>query len=172
MNPSIVRTLRSRWFSGCIHASLWLLLYLAVTHLGGKGFEAREADATAMPPQSPIPVAHLNTLFSTGAAREWLAETNSMNPFFTRYFIPPPSAPPTTRTVEVTYQGFYETDGGPRQAVCKVAEAFVTAAVGAKVAGNLFVSDATMQSLTLTNPAAMTNILQLNVKKEIVVPIQ
>jgi hypothetical protein len=172
MNPVIVKTLRSRWFSGCIHASLWLLLYLAVTHLGGKTFAVHEADSTAIPPQCPIPVAGLSSLFSAADLRALPADTNSVNPFFTRYFMPPPSAPPTTRKIEVTYQGFYQTTGGPKQAVCKVADIFVAAAVGAKVTANLFIADATMQSLTLTNPAALTNILPLNVKKEIVVPIQ
>ena len=37
---------------------------------------------------------------------------------------------------------------------------------------NLFVADATMQNLTLTNSAAQTNILVLNTKKPLEVPIQ
>ena len=84
-----------------------------------------------------------------------------------------PAAPvPTTRKIEVTYQGFYESGDGPRQVIVKVGEAFIVAPIGARVATNLFVSTATMQTLTLTNLAAQTNILSLNTKKEIEVPIQ
>ena len=44
--------------------------------------------------------------------------------------------------------------------------------IGAKVVSNLFVAQATMQTLTLTNPAALTNILSVNTKKEIEIPIR
>ena len=44
--------------------------------------------------------------------------------------------------------------------------------VGAKVVTNWFVAEATLQSLTLTNLTAQTNVLTLNAKKEIEVPIQ
>ena len=85
--------------------------------------------------------------------------------------VTPQAAPPTTRKIEVTYQGFYETADGPKHAVCKVGEAFIASAVGAKVTANLFIADVALQSLTLTNTTAQTNILTLNVKKEIVVPL-
>ena len=34
MHPIVKKTLRSRWFVGCLHASLWLLVYLALINLG------------------------------------------------------------------------------------------------------------------------------------------
>ena len=80
--------------------------------------------------------------------------------------------PPTTRKIEVTYQGFYQTGEGPKQTIFKLGDAFLVAPVGAQIATSLFVADATMQALTLTNLAAQTNIVPLNMKKEIVVPIQ
>jgi hypothetical protein len=167
--------LRSRGFVACIHAGLWLLLYLSVTGLRGKAPELREEDpASSIPAQSPAPVAKLDALFSPSVWPKSPGDTNLSNPFFTRYFIPPatPAAPvPTTRKIEVTYQGFYETADGPRQVIVKVGEAFIVAPIGAKVATNLFVSAATMQMLTLTNLAAQTNIVSLNAKKEIEVPI-
>ena len=96
-----------------------------------------------------------------------------MIPFFTRYFVPPaPPPPPTTRTIEVTYQGFYQTGDGPKQTMFRLGEAFHFAPVGARIATNLFIAEVTMQAMTLTNLAAQTNILPLNVKKELVVPIQ
>jgi hypothetical protein len=48
----------------------------------------------------------------------------------------------------------------------------MVAPIGARIATNLFIADATMQALTLTNLAVQTNILPLNVKQELVVPIQ
>jgi hypothetical protein len=168
--------LRSRWFVAFIHAGLWLLLYLSVAGLRGKAPELREEDpSSSMPARSPAPVAKLDALFSPGVWPKSLGDTNLVNPFFTRHFIPPatPAAPvPTTRKIEVTYQGFYESGDGPRQVILKLGEAFIVAPIGARVATNLFVSAATMQTLTLTNLAAQTNILSLNAKKEIEVPIQ
>jgi len=164
--------LRSRWLAACVHAGLWLLLYLAVTNLGGRAFDFRETDSSSNPVQSPVPVARLELLFSPEVWPKGIEDTNALNAFFTRHFIPPQAPPPTTRTIEVTYQGFYQTGDGPKQAVFKLGDAFTAAPVGAKVAASLFVAEATMQALTLTNQAAQTNIVPLNVKKEIVVPIQ
>ena len=92
--PIVKKTLRSRWFAACVHAGLWLLLYLAVTNLGGKAPDFRDADAVATPPQSPAPVAGLERLFSPGVWPKSLVDTNRLNPFFTRYFIPPAPPPP------------------------------------------------------------------------------
>jgi len=172
MSPAITKVLRSRWLAGCVHASLWVLLYLAVTNLGGRAFDFRETDASSTPPQTPVPVARLETVFSPAAWPKTLGETNVLDPFFTRHFTPPQAPPPTTRKIELTYQGFYQTGDGPKQAVFKLGDAFLAAAVGAKVATSLYVADATMQALTLTNQAAQTNIVPLNVKKELVIPIQ
>jgi hypothetical protein len=172
MKPAITRMLRSRWFAACIHASLWLLLYLAVTNLGGKALDYHEADSSTNPPHSPVPVAPLARLFAPDAWPTTLGDTNTLNPFFTRHFIPPQPVPPTTRTIEVTYQGFYQSGEGPRHAIFKLGDAFIDAPVGATAATSLFVAEATMQALTLTNAAAQTNIVPLNVKKAIVVPIQ
>ena len=48
----------------------------------------------------------------------------------------------------------------------------MVAPVGTRVVTNLFIAAATMQAMTLTNLEAQTNIVPLNVKREIVVPIQ
>jgi hypothetical protein len=172
MPPIVKKTIRSRWFAGCVHAGLWLLLYLAVTHLGGRVPEVRDANAAAAALQSPAPVGGLERLFAPEAWPRSLVDTNALNPFFTRYFVPPAPPPPTTRKIEVTYQGFYQTGEGPKHTMFKLGEAYQVAPIGARIATNLFIADATMQALTLTNPAAQTNILPLNVKKELEVPIQ
>jgi hypothetical protein len=167
MKPAIAKMMRSRWLTACVHAGLWLVLGLAVTHLGGKAFDSREADSSANPPQCPVPVARLERLFSPGVWPKGLVDKNALNPF-----TPPQAPPPTTRKIELTYQGFYQTGDGPKHAIFKLGDAFMAAPIGARVATNLFIAEATMQALTLTNQATQTNLLPLNVKKEIVVPIQ
>ena len=172
MPPIVKKTLRSRWFAGCLHAGMWLLLYLAVSHLGGKAPDLRDAEAVTPPAQSPAPVAGLERLFSPGVWPKSLIGTNRLDPFVTRHFIPPAPLPTTTRKIEVTYQGFYQTGDAPKHIIFKLGEAFGAAPIGARIATNLFIAEATMQALTLTNLATQTNILPLNTKKELVVPIQ
>jgi hypothetical protein len=172
MPPTVKRALRNRWFTAGVHIGLWLLLYLAVVNLGGKVPDLRDAEGVTSPPRSPVPVAGLEHLFAPGIWPKSLTDTNRLNPFFTHYFIPQAPPPPTTRKIEVTYQGFYQTGEGPKNTVFKLGDTFLVAPIGARIATNLFIADATMQTLTLTNLAAQTNTLPLNVKQEIVVPIQ
>ncbi len=173
MPPVIARTLRSRWCVLGMHAGLWVLLYLAVTGLGGRTPGAYEAAAVAKPPPNPVPVAAIERLFAQGLRPQSLRDTNALDPFVTRYFVPPaPPPPPTTRKIEVTYQGFYQTGDGSKQTIYRLGDAYVVAPVGARVVTNLFIAAATMQAMTLTNLEAQTNIVPLNVKREIVVPIQ
>ncbi len=175
MPPVVTRTLRSRWCVVGMHAGMWFSLYLAVTSLGGKAPAFQEAQAAAKPPQSPAPVAAIERLFSQGFRPQPLTDTNALNPFITRYFVvvpPTPPPPPTTRKIEVTYQGFYQTGEGQKQMIFRLGDAYVVAPIGARVATNLFIAEATMQAMTLTNLQAQTNIVPLNVKREIVVPIQ
>ncbi len=173
MHPIVKRILRSRWFVICLHASLWLLVYLALTNLGGRAPGFPDAEAVTTPPQSLVPVAGLERLCSPKSWPKSLVETNRLDPFFTPYFVPPaPPPPPTTRKIEVTYQGFYQTGDDLKHAIFKLGEAYLVAPIGARIVTNLFIAEATMQTLTLTNLSAQTNILPLNAKKEIVVPIQ
>jgi len=172
MPPTVKRALRSRWFAGCVHAGLWLLFCLAVANLGGRAPEVRDADAVATSVQTPAPVGGLSRLFSGGAWPASLSATNTLNPFFTRHFIPPAPPPPTTRKIEVTYLGFYQTGNGPKNTMFKLGDAFQVAPIGARIATNLLIAEATMQALTLTNLAAQTNLLPLNTKKELEVPIR
>ena len=173
MPPVVTRALTSRWCVAGMHAGMWFLLYLAVTSLGGKAPAFEEAQAAAKPPQSPAPVAAIERLFSQGLRPQPLTDTNALNPFLTRYFVPPAPPPPaTTRKIEVTYQGFYQTGEGQKQTIFRLGDAYVVAPIGARVATNLFIAEVTMQAMTLTNLEKQTNIVPLNVKREIVVPIQ
>ena len=82
---------------------------------------------------------------------------------------PPPA---TTRKIEVTYLGFYQIGEGPKQTSFKLDASFKGGPIGAQIAPELFIANATMQALTLTNVAGQTNIIGLNTNKEIIVPIR
>ena len=174
MPSTPLQVFRGRGFAWLIQAGLWGLVYLSAIRLGGKTPDYITANTSSAPPQSVVPAARLDPLFAPisprGPAR--LGDTNSANPFYTRYFVPLPSPAPTTRKIELTYQGFYQTADGPKCAILKLGEGFVMSRVGTSVATNVFVADATLQSLTLTNREAQATLLPLNVKKEIEVPVK
>jgi len=175
MKSSLMDTLKSRWFAVVVHFGLWILLLLAILGFGGSPPNFNDSDSLASAPQSPIPVAGLEQLSSPAAWPKPAENTNSLNPFSTRHFIPqqaPAPPTPTTRKFELTYQGFYQSETGPRQPMVKLGDTFLVTPIGSRMLSNLFVADATMQFLTLTNPAAKTNVLPLNTKKEVEVPIQ
>jgi len=168
-------TLRSRWFSACLHAGLWLLLLFAVLGIGGRQPLFREAEADPLAVVTPVPVAKLENLFASTNWLKQIVEPASQNAFATTHFIPPvvpAPPPPTTRKVEITYQGYYETVGGPRRVMLQVADKLSSIPVGQSVISNLWVAEAIFQTLTLTNSANQTNLLTLNVKKEVEVPLK
>jgi hypothetical protein len=53
-----------------------------------------------------------------------------------------------------------------------VADAFVVSSVGGPVATRLFVADAGMQTVVLTNDLGVTNLLRLNTRQEIEIPLK
>lgn len=173
MPPALVQTLRSRGFAWCVHLALWVLLYLVITKVGGYTPGFHEETGIGTPAQSPVPVATLASLFAPTSWPKPAVGTNSFNPFYTRYFVPAAPPPPaTTRKIDVTYQGFYEAGDGPKNIIVKVDDAFVIARPGSLIATNLYVAQASMQSLTLTNLSAQTNLLLLDAKKELEVPLK
>src|SRR5215831_9033113 len=171
MKPGFRETLRSRQFALMVHLALWALLIVAVLGISGTMPPFSEAESFSNTPQSPVPAARLAQLFSPGNWPKSAIDTNTLNPFYTRHFIPPQPPALTTRKFELTYQGFYQSEGGGKQAMIKIGDGFVVTPVGGRVLSNLFAADATMQTLLLTNPAAGTNLLTLNAKKEVEVPI-
>ena len=56
--------------------------------------------------------------------------------------------------------------------IVKVGDLFVAAVAGAPITTNLFVMEASMQNLMLTNFIGQTNLILLNAKQEIEVPIK
>jgi hypothetical protein len=174
MRGGFTDILKSRWFATAVHAGLWVLLILAALGFSGVLPEFRESDTPPPPAQSPIPVAGLEQL-SSPASWPKLNDTNFVNPFSTKHFVPPQVAPPpapTTRKFPATYQGYYQTENGPRQTIVKISTNYVITPVGGRILSNVYVADASMQFLILTNTAAKTNVLPLNAPKEIEVPIQ
>jgi len=175
MKSSLVDVLKSRWFAITVHAGLWILLVLGVMGLNGNLPNYNDTDSSASPPQNPVPVAGLEQLSSPAAWPKLGDDTNLANPFSTKHFFPPQVAPaptPTTRKFEVTYQGFYQSENGPVQTMLKLGSNFIVAPVGCRMLSNLFVANATVQFLTLTNTSAKTNVLPLNTPREVEVPIQ
>ena len=170
-------TLRSRWFSGCVHAALWLLLLLILTGIGGTRPHFQEATPDPAAVIAPVPVAKLDGLFTSGPQTNSSANTTGLDPFITSHFMPrtpPPPPPPTTRKIELTYQGFYQTGNDPKRALIQFDGALVGIPVGQNVATNLVVASVTATNLTLTNSAIIgqSNVLVLNTKKEIEIPIR
>jgi hypothetical protein len=167
-------TLRSRWFSAGLHAGLWLLLVMVVAGLGGRRPQFAETDADPLAVQKPVPVAKLEKLFEPVNWPKHVVDPASQNVFATSHFIPPvvPTPPPTTKRIELTYQGYYQTGDGPQRTLMRLGDALVAVPVGGVVVSNLWVADAGFQTLTLTNSAGQTNVLGLNVKKEVEVPLK
>src|SRR5204862_4494032 len=82
-----LRTMRSRSFATAVHIALWFVLYLALTHLGGKTPEFRVGDSASPLAPGPVPVASMASLFSPA---QWLSPhglTNLASPFLTTHFV-------------------------------------------------------------------------------------
>lgn len=173
MNAFLAQTLRSRWLTTLVHAALWLLLYLAVIGIGGKAPPYSERDATFPPPHSPEPIAKLDRLFTMDYQQSGL--TNQDSPFFTQHFVPAPKPappPPTTKKIELVYLGFYAAQGGMPQTMVKLGDKYLITPLGSNVTANLYAAQASVLSLLLTNSTGQTNLLRVNVKKEVEVPLK
>jgi hypothetical protein len=174
--------LRSRWFAAGLHAGLWLLLLLVFLGLGRRAPRFREVPSEPTAAILPLPVDRLALLFVPTNWADSAGEPAHLNLFATSYFIPPtkptppptppPPPPPTTRKVELTYQGFYRVGDGPRYALLHLGEKLVGVAAGGVVVSNLYVAEAGLQTLTLTNSAMQTNIVTLNTNSVLEVPLK
>jgi hypothetical protein len=172
--PAILtQLLRSRWFAGLVLAGLVLLLYLTVSHLDGKAPGYQEVAVPQSTPVMPVPVSRLSGLFERGPIAILADPAKQESGFHTRHFGPAPAPPPpTTRTFELTYLGFYSAAGATRQVMVRMGDGFFVAPLGERALSNLFVAEATMQELVLTNNTGQTNRLPLNKTKPVEVPIK
>jgi len=176
-------TLRQRWFSLCLQVGLWVLLLLALLG-GGRGGRLPQFQEAATRPGAvitPVPVARLKQLFAVKHPAGISVNSAALDLFKTEHFVPalqpppaqplPPPPPPTTQKIELTYQGYYQTADGPKFALLKLGDKLVSIPVGGLVVTNLFVVDAALKTLTLTNTAVQTNLLNLNAKQVVEVPL-
>ena len=165
--------LRSRWFSTALHAGLWLLLVLAAAGLGGRrpGYADVETGGTSL---SVVPVGKVEKLFAPANQPRQVFDSALQSSFATLHFTPPvvPVPVPTTRRLDVIYQGYYQSAGGPLRAMLRAGDLLVSVPVGGMVVTNLWVAEATFQTMTLTNSAGQTNVLKMNAKQEVHVPLK
>ncbi len=116
----------------------------------------------------PTPV-QVEGWFARPALTRLVCVTNAPNPFFTRYFQPPP--PPTTRPVALTYLGYLDSSAGERRAFLQVDDAVRPFGAGARVVADHHVHRIERRTLILTNTAGVTNVLEFNIKKVLQVPV-
>ncbi len=149
-------------------AGLLLVLGLTLAHLGGRVPALKPlGNGLARDPGEWPGLQPTAGWFSRPALTRLLAETNSPNPVFTRYFQPPP--PPTTRPVELTYLGYLEGSRG-RRAFLQINQETRTLPEGAVVVANHRIHQIARRTLVLTNDAGQTNVLEFNIKKVLIVP--
>jgi hypothetical protein len=163
----------SRWSALILCASLIVLIAFAAADLGGAvpKLPAQQHMANTEPLLNPIHKAE--QLFSSNAFRGILRLTNSINPFFTTHFQPPPASPPSpTRRVDVVYQGFYQTADGQKLAFIKIGDSITTAASGAKVGSTHTVGTISFDEVVLIDSNSKTNVLRFNTKQQIDIPAQ
>ncbi len=155
--------------AGAVLAGLLVLLGLTLVNWGGRlpTLKPLGNGATQSQPAWPTP-AQVQEWFSPAALARLVAVSNAPNPFFTRYFQPPP--PPTTRPAELTYLGYLESSGGERRAFLQVDAQVRSFTAGATVVADHCLHRIERRSVILTNAAGATNVLEFNVKKVLQVP--
>lgn len=165
-------SLRSRWFAALVHLGLWALLVFVLVTLGGRAPRFSLATVPAPPSEDPIPTSTIQRLFGARVPFATLQESNLLNPFFTRHFEPPVVPAPTTRRVELTYHGFFQTADSPLTALLNVGGLILPLTPGATAVADLAVAEITFATLTLTNAAGQPTPLPVNVKRPVDVPIK
>jgi hypothetical protein len=167
----ILRGLRRDWWVAMgLLAGLAALLALVLRDYGVGLPEFPTTTTESHPALSPIVTGAFERLFETGAVMQLNRLTNGASPFHTTYFQPTKPKPPTTRKVTMTYLGYVESTAGQRRAFLLLDNDTKVGALGGAVVGDLSVAEMTLRTLTLTNSAAETNLLEFNVSKTVEVP--
>ncbi len=151
-------------------AALGVLLGLTLWNWGGglPTLKPLGNGATRVETRWPTP-AQVEGWFARPALTRLVSVTNAPNPFFTRYFQPPP--PPTTRPVELTILGYLEIGTAGRRAFIQVGAETRALPAGAAVVADHRIHRIERRTLILTNAAGVTNVLEFNVKKVLQVPV-
>ncbi len=160
---------RDRWFATLLLVALLVLLALVLRDYG-VGLP-RFPKSSHRPGAALLPVTkdQLDELVAPSAVPA-LHSTNLSNPFFTAYFQPPAPPAPTTRKVNMIYLGFFETTDGEKQAFVRVDDADLTATLGRPIVADLSISEINVRTLTLTNSASRTNVLEFDKSTSVEVP--
>lgn len=161
---------RDRWIASLLLVGLLVLLLLVLRDYG-VGL-----------PRFPQPQRHPDTAMFPLSDQSWeemlanaavprLHATNAISPFFTTHFQPPKPPAPTTRLVNMIYQGYFQSTDGDKQAFVRVDDVDRTIALGQALIADLAVSAIQTRTLTLTNSAARTNLLEFNQSVSVEVPV-
>ena len=154
-------------------ALVWLgiILVRIITQYGG-----RVPARPDLPPNSPVAIqVHRPGQVENAYSLAWIARfkpaKNLSNPFYPNPTLPPPPpAPPSTRQIEVLYQGYYMTSQGVKQAYVTVGGRLLIGSTGSKVVGNLVIADISLRTLTLQDSTGKKLILDFMAKKPVEVP--
>lgn len=163
---------RARLLAGLLLSGLVALLVFAALSLGGSMPALPVPNRSPGPARPSIPVGSVDALFAPSTLGQLAPTAKLQSPFYTTYYQPPAPKPPTTRKVELTYQGFFETAEGQQRAFIKTGDTLFVGPVGSKVLADLVVVEIAPRRLTLTNSAARTNVLEFNARQELEVPVQ
>lgn len=165
---------RNRWLAGLLPVAMIALLTLLALDFGGKLPPLPALTQSSTNRIDIIPVGRMENLFGTARITPPNSATNLSHPFYTTHYQPPPPKPqpppPTTKQVEVLFQGVYQSANGVKEAFLKVVEAQVIGPVGTKVVGDYVIAEISLSSLTVTNTAGKTKVLQFNVKQPLEIP--
>jgi len=118
-----------------------------------------------------VPIEKVETVFSRANLKEMVMPTNLLSPFYTEFYKPPPAAnPPATKTVEVVYQGSYESANGRKLAFVNVGGKSVTVPAGSGILDGWSVKEIGLKMLILTNAAGESIALEFRGTNQIKIP--
>lgn len=170
---------KNRMLAGLLFVLLLVMLYLAITRLGGKMPVLDELPPLTNTRADLVPAARVESVFQTNLWAKMQPAAGQTNLLYTGFFIPPPPPPPPVtppppppppRKVALLYQGFFETAATVRQAYLMVDSNLMLLKIGSNVVNDIKVSEIGAKVLTLTNAAGQTNVIPFRVPKEIEIP--
>jgi hypothetical protein len=153
---------------------VWLafLAYQIVRNLGGRTPAPPNVSFFA-PIGAKVDRGHqMEQLFSTALYGDFKPARNMSNPFYSIPFVaPPPPDPPTTRQVNLLYQGYFVSSQGEKKAYVLVDSQLVIGGMGSKVVAQYFMSGISPSALVLKDGAGKELKVNFNAKTQVVVPI-
>jgi hypothetical protein len=162
------------WAAAALTVGILAMLVLLARDLRTRPALVASAARSTRLKTEALPLAKIDALFSSSEIGKAVPAPELVNPFYTTFFQPlsqPKPQAPTTRKVELVYQGFYESAGGRKQAYVKAGDALTFAGPGEVVVADLAVSEITLRTLVLTNKSGQANTLLFKAPKEVEVPL-